>query len=88
MGMTKLLMRMMRNGDAEVAIGKYWADIVLINGKYWNVGFEDEKTVNEFLRFVKPYKIADDKETEFSVDGTYKIGKRTVYIYHYYPYTV
>lgn len=88
MKMVKLLVRMVRNGDAEVAIGKYWADIVLINGKYWNVGFENEKTVNEFLRLVKPYKIADDEKSEFSVDGIYKIGKRTVYIYHYYPYIV
>ena len=86
--MAKLLMRMMRNGDTEVAIGKYWADIVLVNGKYWNVGFKNEKIVNEFLRLIKPYKIAGDEESEFSVDGIYKIGKRTVYIYHYYPYTV
>ena len=88
MKMAKFLMRMVRNGDAEVAIGKYWADIALTNGIYWNVGFEDEKTVNEFLRLAKPYKIADDRKSEFTVDGTYKIGKRTVYIYHYYPYIV
>ena len=88
MTLARILMRMMRNGDVEVAIGKYWADITLINGKYWNVGFENEKIVNEFLKMVKPHKIANDEKSEFGVDGTYKIGKRTVYIYHYYPYTV
>jgi hypothetical protein len=88
MKLVKLLMGMIRNGDTEVSVGKDWADIVLINGKYWNVGFENEKIVNEFLKLVNPYKIANDDNSEFSVDGTYKIGKRTVHIYHYYPYTV
>lgn len=88
MTLARILMRLVRNGDVEIGIGKYWSDIVLVNGKYWNVGFKDERAVNDFLNIVRSYKTANDEESEFDVDGIYKIGKRTVYIYHYYPYTL
>lgn len=88
MTLARILMRLVRNGDVEIGVGKYWADIALVNGKYWNVGFKDERAVKDFLNMVKSYKTTDDEESEFDVDGIYKIGKRTVYIYHYYPYTV
>lgn len=88
MTLARILMRLVRNGDVEIGVGKYWAGIALVNGKYWNVGFKDEGAVKDFLNMVKSYKTTDDEESEFDVDGIYKIGKRTVYIYHYYPYTV
>ena len=54
MTLAKALMKTVRIGDVDVVIGKYWADIALRNGLYFNSGFVDEQAVKDFLDLWKP----------------------------------
>ena len=86
MTLVRILREMIRNNDAEVVVGRDWADIVLKNGVYADYGFTNEQLVNDFTKLVKQYKVKEDSLSDFSADGTYEIGRKTVDIYHEYPW--
>lgn len=84
--LTRILREMIRNNDVEIVVGRDWADIVLKNGVYMNYSFANEQLVNDFAKLIEQYKVENDSLSDFSVDGTYKIGRKTVDVYHEYPW--